>query len=240
MVGSLFRLIDRFDRPIRAVDRSTLLGKALPPISHGSILYRKWAFDRVGQYRAGSDYFEDADLYGRLMKLGDILIIADDLISYRQTGTSARLLDDRAKVERALNVMPSALAIRDCPQAQSEKIEPEVFRTFGTLRLWSYQRPGILLEMVKRMRLRPFRYSARVFLWAFACTASPSLARQATRIRLNWRNWRIRHSVPAGHLFRWLQSQPAIDLGLISRPAASHTRSRRVPATEAQEPESSR
>lgn len=220
LVGALYSLIDTADRPLRGVDRSTLLGRPSPPIAHASVLYRKWAFDQVGGYGQGSDYFEDAELYRRLAEVGGILIIADDLLHYRVSGTSARLTDDRAVVERALNSMPAALRLREYRHDDSGKLEPEVFRTLGTLRLWANLPVGILGDMVKRMRLLPLSASLRVIAWALICSVSPSMARQATRSRLAWRNWRARQRVPAGHLFRWVPGEPSINLGRIDGPVA--------------------
>jgi glycosyltransferase involved in cell wall biosynthesis len=217
MVGSLYSLIDRFDRPIRPVDRSVLLGRRIPPIAHSSIVYRKSAFDQVGGYCCDSDYFEDAELYRRLMRIGEILVIADDLVLYRFAGTSARLKDDQAEVELALNAMPAMLRLRKPPNDASGKLEPEVFRTFGGLRLWANLPPGILIPMAKRMRIRPLSASLHVIIWAIVCSLSPPLARQATRMRLAWGNWRVRARIPAGYLFRWLPGEPAVNLGRVDQ-----------------------
>ena len=220
MVGSLYSLIDRFDRPIRPVDLSVLLGRQVPPIAHSSIVYRKSAFDHVGGYCRESEYFEDADLYRRLMEVGEILVIADDLVLYRFAGTSARLNDDRAEVEVALNAMPAMLRLRKPRQDARGKLEPEVFRTFGALRLWANLPPAILIPMAKRMRIRPLSASLRVIAWAVVCSLSPPLARHATRMRLAWRNWRVRRRIPAGNLFRWLPEEPAVNLGRIDQTVA--------------------
>jgi glycosyltransferase involved in cell wall biosynthesis len=215
LVGSLFNMIDRFDRPIRGVDRSALLSTTVPPIAHASILYRKWAFDEVGGYREGCDYFEELDLYQRLTKTGSLLIIADDLLSSRFAGTSARLNDDRKGVEGALDIMPSVLSARDHQRDRSGKLDPDVFRILGNLQLWSRQPPGIVLEMMRRMRLLPLRASSPVIVWAVIASLSPPLAREIARTRLAWRNWRTRRSIRSHHLYRWIPGQRSIDLGRI-------------------------
>lgn len=217
LVGALCSLIDCDDRAIRGVDRSTLLGRPTPPIAHSSLLYRKQAFDEVGGYRHDADYFEDADLYRRLASLGSILVIADPLIQYRVAGTSTRLTDDRAEVERALNSMSATLHLREVsvdPNVEG-KLAPEVFRTFGTLRLWAKLPLAILPDMARRMQWRPLNVSLRVVVWAVISSVSPSMTRQATRMRLVWRNWRTRERVPSGHLFRWVPGSPAVNLGRV-------------------------
>ncbi|WP_073466125.1 glycosyltransferase family A protein [Rhizobacter sp. OV335] len=215
LVGALFSLIDGADRPVRGVDRSTLLGRPTPPIAHSSVLYRKWAFDHIGGYCQRANYFEDAELYLRLVEVGDILVIADDLLLYRVTGMNARLTDDQAVVEQALNAMPATLKQREFRHDGSARLEPEVFRALGSLRLWAHRSPGILADMAARMRLWPLSASARVMAWALVCSLSPSMARQATRMRLAWRNWRTRRRFPPGHLFRWVPGKPSINLGRI-------------------------
>ena len=52
------------------------------------------------------------------------------------------------------------------------------------------------------------------------CSISPSMARRGARVRVAWRNWRLRHKVPAGHLFRWVAGRPSIDLGHLEQTRA--------------------
>jgi hypothetical protein len=218
LVGTLCSLIDRHDRTLREPDRSLLIGRKLPPIAHSSILYRKWAFDTIGGYSRQSDYFEDVDLYRRLAPLGDLLVISDGLLHYRHAGTSARLTDEAAAVRRSLDTMPSMLRTGAPKPPDSGKLDPEVFLTLASLRVWSNQPPMILRDMVRHMRMRPWRSSARVFVSAALCSLSPALARRAVRARLAWRNWRVRRTIPAGHLFRWVPNAEAVNLGRIDIP----------------------
>lgn len=221
LVGSLYRLIDSSGRLTRGMDRSTLLPRSLPPIAHTSVFYRKSAFDEVGGYSSESNYFEDADLYRRMAKVGSILVIADELVAYRFAGSGARLKDERRSVERALNAMPGVLSPNNGRKyQQSTKLAPEVFREFGTLRLWANQRPAILLQMATRMRLLPLRDSLRVFVWALLCSISPPMVRRASRARVAWRNWRTRKLLPQGHLYRWIERQPCTDLGRLDETLA--------------------
>lgn len=230
LVGSLYELIDSSGRATRSMDRSSLLARPLPPIAHTSVMYRRTAFDQIGGYAMEASYFEDVDLYRRLAKVGGILVIADELVKYRLAGTGARLMDDRRQVERALNAMPVVMAqTAGAPRVPSKKLAPEVFREFGSQRLWARQPPAILYEMATRMRIRPLRASLRVVVWAVLCSISPSLTRQAARTRVAWRNWRMRHRLPHGHLFRWVERQHSIDLGgleadlpLAGDPAGKH------------------
>ena len=218
LVGTLCSLIDRHDRTLREPDRSLLIGRQLPPIAHSSILYRKWAFDEIGGYSRRSDYFEDVELYRRMAPLGELLVISDGLLHYRHAGTSARLTDEADAVRRSLDAMPAMLRTGATASQASDKLDPEVFHTLASLRVWSNQSPNVLMDMIRHMRLRPLRASSRVFASALLCSLSPALVRRAVRMRLAWRNWRVRHKVPAGHLFRWVPNAEAVNLGRIDMP----------------------
>ena len=220
LVGTLCSLIDGADRTLREPDRSLLIGRQLPPIAHSSILYRKWAFDQIGGYSRQSDYFEDVELYRRLAPLGELLVISDGLLHYRHAGTSARLTDEADAVRRSLDAMPTMLRTGTSKKQATDKLDPEVFLTLASLRVWSNQSPMILRDMIRHMRMRPLRASTGVFLSALLCSLSPALVRRAVRTRLAWRNWRVRRRIPAGHLFRWVPNAEAINLGRIDMPVA--------------------
>lgn len=215
LVGSVFNMIDARGRQIREENLHALsVQRAIPPILHPSIMYRRASFEQVGGYREGTDYCEDGDLYSRLAVLGDFLVSTDPLLSYRLSGISARLNDDRATVERGLRSLSAeGLPGENDPIAPRENPAPVVFQTFATLRLWSGQRPEILVEMARRMQLRPFRQTLPLFGWTMICTISPPFARQLARARLAWRNWRVRDVVRPGHTYRWRPNTRSVDLG---------------------------
>jgi hypothetical protein len=218
LVGTLCSLIDRFDQPLREADRSMLIGRQMPPIAHSSILYRKQAFDQVGGYSRRADYFEDAELYRRLAPLGEILVISDGLLRYRHAGTSSRLKDAPHAVRRSLDAMPTMLRTGTLKEHDSDKLDPAVFLTLASLRVWSNQSPRILMDMFRHMRILPLRASAKVIVSAVLCSLSPALTRHIVRARLAWRNWRVRRRIPPGHLFRWVPNAEAINLGRVDLP----------------------
>src|SRR3989304_2772925 len=65
---------DQRGRVVRSRDRSTLLrGGLVPPFPHGSIMFRRGAFEAAGGYRQACTYWEDRDLFIRLGQQGRLL-----------------------------------------------------------------------------------------------------------------------------------------------------------------------
>lgn len=215
MVGSLFDIIDGRSKVVRRIDRSSIGWGTHLPVAHPSIFYRKAAFDKVGGYRIGSDYTEDHDLFQRLESEGDLLIIADNLVLYRYSGSSIRLNDAPEKVEDLLN--KAALRIYGSDLPPSHRLEPTVVRTVGSLRLWSGQSMGILLPMLWRMRIFPLKKGLGTVVWALLCIIAPSLVRELVRWRVKWRNWRARDRFKAGHIYLWRHDHIPVDLGSVGK-----------------------
>src|SRR4051812_2927463 len=64
LVGSVWEGIDRRGRVVREADLSTLGCPGFAaPFAHGSIMFRRDAFEAAGGYRAARPYWEDLDLY---------------------------------------------------------------------------------------------------------------------------------------------------------------------------------
>ena len=84
LVGILGNGIDTFGNHVKPRDRSRLLDvSGLAPCDHGSIMFRREVFERAGGYRAGTEGYEDQDLYRRMSKHGKLLILTEGLFSYR-------------------------------------------------------------------------------------------------------------------------------------------------------------
>ncbi len=210
LVGSLYGAIDRHGHRLFGVDRSGLCGRPAPPIAHASVMYRRDAFEAAGGYRAGTEFFEDRDLYLWMHALGDILVFSEALVWYRHSDAHARLHGDRPTLERVLEVSAAAAGGALAARPHAHRLSPRVFRNIGALRVWAGHRPGVVGAMLTRMRLRPVRESAPALAWAACATLSPAAVRTASRAARAWRDGRAGRTIAANGLYRWEPGQAAV------------------------------
>jgi hypothetical protein len=97
------------NRSLRTVDPAALTG----PAHHGSVVFRRAAYEKVGGYRAEFYFAQDLDLWVRLAEVGDHTVVpkllyraavGQDSISgryRREQLTLARLIAESAHLRRA-------------------------------------------------------------------------------------------------------------------------------------------
>jgi glycosyltransferase involved in cell wall biosynthesis len=201
LVGTLFEGIDETGRRVREADYWAPLNPDgfAAPFAHGSILFRRDAFERAGGYRPGTDYWEDIDLTVRMAGQGRILILPAPLFSYRFSPTSSRLNADAERVERAIALMLAcaerhragldygALIARGPDPGRARRLPPLVFRALSS-QIWAGRRPRLLLRMARRARLPSDRASASDWLYMIWATLSPRSLRWLVRRRFRRRN----------------------------------------------------
>jgi hypothetical protein len=195
LVASLWEGIDRKGRVVRAADRARL-ERASPfaPFVHGSILFRRDLFDRIGGYRAECDYWEDIDLFLRFAAAAPVLVLTEPLYRHRFSETSTRLASGADRVEAAFGRLCGCLhdycrtGGYDPAGAAPATPPPFVFVLAGSPLLWAGERPLVLRRMLRRAELRPDAATARALLWAAWADASPRTLRLALRARLALRN----------------------------------------------------
>jgi hypothetical protein len=218
LAGSTWEGIDADGRVVREPDRSTLGGSGFAaPIAHGSILFRRAAFEAVGGYRLECAFWEDLDLFVRMAAIGRILVSAEPLYRYRFSPTSTRLTSRRDSVEEAVDAMFCCRRAfergeRYAPRAWAKRtgrLQPETFTSIGSVGLWAGVRPGSLQRLVARGALRVDAATFKALAWATLAEASPRGLRRLMRLLLAWRNRRSRVS-PIG-IFEW-RPQPGLRL----------------------------
>ncbi|MEY2926804.1 MAG: hypothetical protein RL367_1281, partial [Pseudomonadota bacterium] len=123
LVGSMFAMIDQTGTIMRTVTLRKIRGQ-ISTFAHASMFYRRSSFEQAGGYLAGTEYFEDIDLYRRMRLLGPVLVINAPLIHVRFAGQHARLRDDAGKVEDAVNLYHAAGPI---DMTVERRIAPDVF-----------------------------------------------------------------------------------------------------------------
>jgi hypothetical protein len=187
LVATACDIIGPNGEKIRRADTWRLARKSwFAPFAHGSILYRREVFDRLGGYRPECEFWEDQDLFARMLVFTDkkILILSDALYLNRHSTIGTRVSTDQSRVEETVDLAYRCVARLDRQQWYDDvllakdrpaKLDPRVFISHGSLRLWANERPRKFGRLLKRGRLSfDFRsISALVWtLWAFVNPAT--------------------------------------------------------------------
>jgi glycosyltransferase involved in cell wall biosynthesis len=222
LVGCLWVGIDARGRTVRPRDRWRLAFPGVfAPFPHGSILFRRSLFRQAGGYRPESQYWEDADLYLRLSRLGRLLVIPDVLYRHRASALSTRLTSDEREVEQAVDRMYRRLdpQARRAPSPATGKFLPKVFVSIGSTRLWSGSRPGVLKRLLHRGQLRFEVQSIAVLGWAIWGALLPGSLRSFLRLVVRGRDFMVGGRFRDGEAYAWA---PALPERLSFEPALDH------------------
>jgi hypothetical protein len=223
LVGSLYEGIDLDARRVRGPDLRRLAAPSpMPPFPHGSVMFRRDAFDRVGGYRRACDYWEDLDLFLRLAAVGRVLVLPDALYRYRFTTASVRLASEADRVEAAVALMYRCLdehvhgrsyeplldgteqgAQLETPPARC----PRALLARGALRLWSGGSPQTLMALLRTCGLRPS--GLRALAWSAVGAVSPKALRGASAAFVAMRTRQLRERFVEGTAYEWRSAGPA-------------------------------
>jgi hypothetical protein len=216
LVGSIFTCIDVNGRQVRPSSISNLhdLGSLNPPMAHGSVMFRREAFDRVGGYRADCDYWEDQEFFWRMMDAGALLVLREPHYAYRFNQGHSRLTAGFTKVENALDLSFRCQSLRRRGEDYNAliaatsvdrpvKVRPAVFRVIGSLLLMSGHRPRLTRRLLGRGRLRFDRETLAALVHAVASTVAPAAMRQLLNRRARLREARAARIIPDDAVFEW-------------------------------------
>src|SRR5215213_3324981 len=212
LVGTVFDVIDDQGRRIRSPDFWKVRRKsAFLPFAHGSVMFRRDPFERVGGYRVGCDYWEDQDLIPRIAGLSEILVLPLALYRVRQWTRPRRPDADETHVENAVDLMYRCLARIEQGRSYDDllaehkqgRVDPRVFVSTGSRMLWAGGRPRILGRVLKRAKLRLDLPSASTLIWVAWASVSPGSLRAFLRLLLRIRNNRSRDLLTVTGALRW-------------------------------------
>lgn len=215
LVGTLWEGIDARGRLIRPRDRWRLSRSSpFAPFPHGSIMFRREAFERIGGYRVECNFWEDADLYTRLSPLGRLLVLPDALYLHRSSALSTRVVSPSEEVERAVDRMYRTLgggagAVGDADASPPDRVLPMVFVSLGSTRLWAGDRPGVLGRLWRRGALGFNTGSLAVLGWALWGAISPRSLRFVLRSMIRARDFAARGRYRDGQAYDWVPAATA-------------------------------
>ena len=231
LTGCLFEGIDDRNRVVRVRDRSPLASRNLSaPFPHGSIMFRREIFDRVGGYRSACDFWEDLDLYWRFAACGRIVVLPEPLYLFRHSSASTRLTSHQERVEAAVDLMFDCIdaaerggdyeALLAAPRQGGKKVNPRTFVSFGSIRLWAGKSPRLLMRTLKRARLTADPASMKILVWLLWATVSPRSLRWCLNLLLRYRDQRADKQFPEQDVYDWgYQRQRAGTFRHVAAPA---------------------
>lgn len=196
LVGSTSDMIDAAGRIILKARRPRI-GGGHPPIVHPSILYRRTAFEAIGGYRADTDYFEDRDLYLRIARHGQVVIIDRPLIKVRCAGQHARLHDDPEMVLRKLD----RLYAHDA--SPGTRLSPMPFYSIANLAMIASKRPHIFGLMLRKLSFARPHVAIPVAAIVGLAELSPWLARKSWQAATAVRGWFEAKPKPHEEIYAW-------------------------------------
>jgi glycosyltransferase involved in cell wall biosynthesis len=205
IVASLCDTIDTDGRKLREVELWRLMRKSLfTPFPHGSMMFRRDLYDRLGGYRKECAFWEDLDLVLRASEMTRILVVPEPLYRYRQSDTSTRIVSPPARVENAIDLRYQVVdrarrggdyddLLRQPAPAEAKRIDPRVFVSLGGLALSAGERPKLIRRFLQRANIAFDGRTALSIAWLAWASASPSTLRKF----MNWRS-RIRNAAVRG------------------------------------------
>jgi glycosyltransferase involved in cell wall biosynthesis len=186
VIATLCNGIDVNGREVRPRDRWRLLRRSVRiPFPHGSVMFRRAAFDEIGGYDETAASGEDQDLFLRMAARGLVLTLPDVLYSYRYHTSNATLFNGTRAVGENHSQNGDALA---------------AFYMLGAMRLWAGDPPMLLELILKNKSLHWDLKTLMILVSAIWGHVSPSTLRASLRTSIRVRDllasMRIKDGVP--------------------------------------------
>jgi glycosyltransferase involved in cell wall biosynthesis len=222
LIGTLFDVIDSRGRRIRGPDYWRLTRKSpfVPFAAHGSIMFRRSIFERVGGYRRECEFWEDHDLVVRMAQVAEILVVPQPLYRVRMWTNNTRAASDPSRIENAVDLMYRSVdrlqegrSYNDLLRgaAKPDRIDPRVFLAATSLRLWAGSTPRLFVRLVKRGRLGLDMRSVSALAVTGWAAVSPGTLRSFLRLFLKAKNLVAGRASRSREPLKW--APPRIDEG---------------------------
>lgn len=189
VVGTLCNGIDASGREVRPRDRWRLVRRsAYIPFPHGSAMFRREVFDRVGGYDETAARGEDQELFSRMAAHGRVVTLPDVLYSYRYHSSNATLFNGMRAVGEEHTRNDDSLA---------------AFYMLGAMRLWAGEPPMLLQPMLKRKSLQWDLKSLMILGSAFWGHVSPGSLKFFLRGSIKARDLLASVRIKDGKPYEW-------------------------------------
>ena len=168
------------------------------PFAHGSAMFRREVFEAVGGYREASAFWEDQDLFVRMLAFSGskVVTLPETLYRVRYSRVSTRVASDHRRVERAVDLMYRSvdrlmegrryddLLTMGVPKS----LDPRVFIATGSLDLWAGGKPRLFRRLFKEARLGADFRSLSALVWTSWASLHPPSLRMFMKMLVGLRN----------------------------------------------------
>jgi glycosyltransferase involved in cell wall biosynthesis len=182
LVGTLNDGIDQNGRHVRGRDRWRILRHSLfPPFPHGSVMFRRSAFEAIGGYGPDTVGYEDQDLFLRLAQRGRVVTLPEVLYHYRYHLQSSTISSVSA----------------------AEQYTLDHWHSLGAMRFWAGHRPDIVRAVMRETSESWSLRRLMVLLWASWAELNPASLRFISRSAVQVRDLLASLRVVDGRLYEW-------------------------------------
>jgi glycosyltransferase involved in cell wall biosynthesis len=197
LVGTAFDGIDANGQTVRSGDRWRLLRpSAFAPFPHGSIMFRRAAFEAAGGYRPRTDHWEDLDLCRRLAAQGRVMVLPEVLYHYRFHAANTCTLETHASMVRTKARMFAAVDRRrrgqpGAPEAgQTDAAsDPHLLYSIAASQIWAGHNPQLWRRLHWSMLASADPRVPVIFGVAGAAAVSPRATRFLLASVILCRDW---------------------------------------------------
>ena len=216
LVGTLSVGIDSNGKQVRPRDRWRLLRRSpFPPFPHGSVMFRRSVFEEVGGYSEQSVGWEEHELFLRMSRKGQIVVVPDVLYSYRYHVDNATLEFSPDEAGQIAEVRSRCIAElragRDYQQLLygppnrrvSQRAATAALYLHAAMRLWAGHSPKMLASILAGPEHIWNSQRMLLLLWGAWAATSPGSLRAVMRSIIRVRDLLAGFRIDDAQSYEW-------------------------------------